>query len=294
MNSLSETHPIWLTMHTMSITKTSKLLLNNNIQINLNDFSSPYFMTSIPLIKILDISNNEITSLEGLPYLPHLSTFIADDTNISSFLNFKSIKHATKVSFKRTHISKLVNYRMAILLICGKKLISIDGKKIPTSLFEKISHYPKYTSELINRGWMVEYPCPPDNIIDELCITYGIQSASASTSVSSISNEVTFDKIYNEYKSRQQAMFNIAEPIFQIEEKRDIEEELSVAIRQLFYEHGININSTDDNCQEKLLFEVEELCKKAFDKKLLLQTLVEHIKTTKVKTKRKSKSDFIP
>ena len=271
-------NPIWLTVHSHPIMQTGKLNLKNNIQINLKDFSSKSFESYIPLIKVLDISGNfSIESLEGLPYLPHLHVFNADRTRISTFKNFKSIRHATKVSFKETPISKFLNYRLAILLIIGKKLVSIDGAIFSNNLFQKYLQYPKMAADMINNGWYVEYPCPDLERLDFLCNEFNIDdtldnaSESSSFSQSSINFNFieSFQKIIDEYHLKQQEMFNKAEAIFM---QRSIAKELATSIKNLFFEHGRLINENDVH---GILKAVDDLCQKASLKLKISESLAE-------------------
>ena len=265
MKPKNDPRPTWLTSSIPYLTKTGILNLKNNIQLNFNDFSSNYFLKKIPLIKILDISYTEVKSLIGLPYLPNLKSFNADYTEISSFVNFKSIQHATQVSFKQTTISFVLNYKLSLLLIFGKKLVSIDGKKIPMSLFDRLSTYPKYCSELVNRGWIAESPCPDENRLKVLCNDYGLTNYIDNEATSSrndiIDTELDFDKIRNEYKNIQKTMFKAAELFFQMTKPRNLENDLAIAILQLFNDHGIFLKETSD--KDGIVEAVDNICKKA-------------------------------
>lgn len=277
--------PIWLTVHSHPITQTGKLNLKNNIQIDLYDFALDSFSSYIPLIKILDISGNfSIESLEGLPYLPNLHIFNADLTQISTFKNFKSIRHATKVSFRDTPISKLLNYRLAILIIIGKKLISIDGQAISNSLQQKYAQYPPIAGDLINNGWDVEYPCPSQEKLNWLCQEFKandlFDNKNLSENFAKSSNALNFvdpfQKIADEYHLRQKQMFEEAEAIFIPSEediKRRIAKKVASSIRQLFFEHGrlINVNDT-----KGILKAVDDLCQKASLKIKISESLAEN------------------
>ena len=294
MDEIKE-YPIWLTIHSHPIMQTGTLNLKNNVQVDLHEFLTDSFSSYIPLIKILDISGNfSIESLEGLPYLPHIHVFNANATGLLTFKNFKSISHATKVSFKDTPISKYITYRLAILLIFGKKLISIDGSIISNNLYQKYEQYPKYASELVNRGWIVEFPCPNENRLAFLCDLYNLErpaeldnilaidkpdddisESSISQSNSTFNFIDSFQNIVNEYHSRQKQMFKDAEVFFapsvtKKKNPRNVGRELAISIKNLFFEHGRLINEND---VQGTLRAVDELCQKALLKKKISESL---------------------
>lgn len=284
MSEIKE-RPIWLTVHSHPITQTGKLNLKNNIQINLYDFALESFASYIPLIKILDISGNfSIESLEGLPYLPHLHIFNADNTRLSTFKNFKSIRHATKVSFRKTPISKLLNYRLCVLIIIGKKLVSIDGQTISNNLYQKYLQYPEIAKDLVNNGWVAEYPCPTQEelnlLYSELNANDNFDEFSESSSFSQSNNSFnfidSFQKIVDEYHLRQKQMFEEAEPLFRLPEneiKRNIARKVAISIKQLFFEHGRLLNEND---MQGILKAVDDLCQKASLKIKISKSLTEH------------------
>lgn len=268
-----ERNPFWIKLHSRPIQKTGELLLSNNIEVNLFDFSSVVFQPLIPLVKILDISGiYSISSLEGLPYLPHLHIFNASDTEISTFVNFHAIRNAARVSFRNTPISVLPYYRLSLLLICGKGLISIDGQTISPNLLTKYTQYPKITAKLINSGWNLEYPCPDIETLNEKYDTLNGNQELSETNVLSNCNSTNsqddisemyienFGAVRDEYHKRQQMIFWHSEKFFQPSTKQSIQAELALLIKDLFLEHN---QCLDENNIKGILNSVEMLCQKA-------------------------------
>ena len=263
--------PNWLLRKVSAVTRTGQLLLSNNKEVTISAFSLPFFQSCIHLIKVLDIRGTDVSSLVGLPFLPKLHTILADSTEISTFNNFMAIRKATKVSFKNTPLSKDKNnkYKLTMLLICGNQLSSIDNKIIPNSLRAKAETYPPIVSELINRGWLVEYPCPDEDRFAELCIHFDLVQDKKETIdendenreiIEKSDSEDDFDQIIQSYHQRQEAMFIEAESLFDIIPERNIEAELAEEISILFGRHGISVDANND---EHVIQAVEELCKRA-------------------------------
>lgn len=195
--------PKWFKQKERVLNSTGKLDLSGEI---IQDLS---FIGSRPSMKILDLSFSSIRSFEGLAAQPKLDYLILDGSTISSFKNASSISKITKISLTNTPVSSIPNYKLSLLIVCGKNLRVINGKIIPEKLKRKAESYPPIVSKLIDSGWMAEYPCPDDVDIEELCIEYGIQyepSAFANSNDFSLQNPVDIDGFITEYSNHHEEM----------------------------------------------------------------------------------------
>ncbi|KAK8886905.1 hypothetical protein M9Y10_037938 [Tritrichomonas musculus] len=261
--------PKWLTRKISTLIRSGQLILPYEKDFKPSALAIRAFNKNLDLIKIFDIRGSSISTIEGLPFLPNLHTFLAESTNISSFANFSAIKKASKVSFKKSPITDFPKYKLALLIICENKLNSIDDVIVSKALIKKSSTYPPIASELIERGWVVETPTPEDDRFEELCKEYDINNEKDNKIEieeeneelnASTNEEDDFDLIIQEYHNRQEEMFNEAEALFNIIPERDSEAELAEEISNLFGMHGIAIDANND---EIVIEAVEELCKRA-------------------------------
>ncbi|OHT16460.1 hypothetical protein TRFO_02731 [Tritrichomonas foetus] len=268
----------WLTRRISTLKRTGQLILANEKLLDINSFSqSQELLSNINLLKVLDIRGTNVSTLEGLPYIPNLNTFLADSTQISTFINFKSIRNASKVSFKKTPLTQYPKYKLALLVLCGNKLTTIDNAIIPKTLRSKSEKYPPIAIELIDRGWIIESPCPDEDRFNELAIDYELVSKEKEEDNKLKNNQQTdytvgnedivmedeeenFDQIIQSYHQLQDAMFIAAEALFDIVPERNIEAELAEEISILFGSHGIAVDANND---ELVLQAVEDLCRRA-------------------------------
>lgn len=250
------------------IIRTGQLVLAHETEFKPSALSSSILKKHLKLIKVLDIRNTPTISLEGMPYFPHLHTFLADSTQISSLTNFRAIRNATKVSFKKTPISSFPRYKLSLLVICGPNLSSIDDGIINQCLKNRSTLYPKIAADLIEKGWNIEWPVPDNQRFQELCQEYGIpyineeEEIQESSQFDENQNTDNFDLVIQEYHARQERMFYDSEPLFDLLQKRNIDGELAEEIAKLFGQHGIAIDLDDDG----IIQAVEDLCKKAYMK----------------------------
>lgn len=261
--------PKWLTRKISTLIRSGQLILPYEKNFKPSVLSAKVFSKNIELIKIFDIRGSSIKSLEGLPFLPNLHTFLAESTDISSFINFRSIRKASKVSFKKSPITSFPKYKLSLLIICENNLSSIDDGIVSKALIKKSSTYPPIAAELIEKGWIVETPTPEDERFDKLCKEYDINNEKPDEHEideddeeldAETKEEDDFDQIIQEYHNRQEEMFNEAEALFNIFPERDLEAELAEEISNLFGKHGIAIDANND---EIVIQAVEDLCKRA-------------------------------
>lgn len=260
--------PEWLNRKVTSMKRSGKLLLIRESQFDIMALSSKTFTPYIKLLKYLDISGTIVNSLEGLPVLPHIQTFIANGTQIGNLTNFNSLSNANKISLKKTPVSQLKNYKLSIILVCGTKISTIDEQVIPKVLKTRSESYPEYAKELINRGWIAEYPCPTQERWLELCDRYNYQITIKQETSTNLQEDLDeeneddsyvseFEHIRQEYHDKFDAIHRKAAELFDIQVESNIEAELAEKIGILFTQHGLALEAVDDDA---IVQAVEQLC----------------------------------
>lgn len=167
--------PSWIDSRMYFLKTQGKMLLSGESRIDLTVFSRPELAKPLSIMKYLDISKTPLESIDGLSPHKKLKYFIANQSHISSLRNFKVLRSVDVISLIDTPVSKHPNYKLSLLLVIGEHLNLIDGKLIPRSIREKVKMYSPIAADLINAGWMAEYPCPPIEVLNQLCAHYGIQ-----------------------------------------------------------------------------------------------------------------------
>ncbi|OHT16372.1 hypothetical protein TRFO_13215 [Tritrichomonas foetus] len=165
-------------------------------------------------MKTLDLSFSSITSLEGLAVQPKIENLILDGSMIGSFKNASSISNITKISLQNTPVSKIPNYKISLLLVCGKNLTIIDGRVIPNRIRQKAETYPPVAARLVDCGWIAEYPCPSEEDLKDLCISYGIKYDIRETRTINeipLFEEKDIDEVISKYSQRHQNMLKQAQ-----------------------------------------------------------------------------------
>ena len=172
---MSKAIPSWIDSRMYFLKTQGKMLLSGESRVDLTVFSRPELSKPLSIMKYLDISKTPLESVDGLTYHKKLKYFIANQSHISSLKNFKVLRSCDVISLIDTPVSKHPNYKLSLLLVIGDHLNLIDGKLVSQSIKAKARSYSPIASDLINAGWMAEYPCPSVEILNQLCIQYGIQ-----------------------------------------------------------------------------------------------------------------------
>jgi hypothetical protein len=257
--------PNWLSRRIPAMTRSGQLVLNSEHSLDLRVFSYPNFVkTYVPMLKHLQLSGTTVTSLDGLPPLVHLQSFVADRSGIDSFANFRAIAPASKISLKETPLSEQQNYRLSILLICGSNVASIDGVGISCSLRTRASTYPSHAGEFIEKGWIVEIPCPDNERWQVLSERFDspmpIPQIHTLLEGSSQPEIEDFEIIMQALRDRQDAMFGRAEERLAIQKELFDDDQLAEAIGILLQEAGLTV---DANRDDHLVDEIWKICRKA-------------------------------
>ena len=124
--------------------------------------------------KVLDVSFNKISDFSGMHLRNGIHKIIADKTPLTSLKGLKNAPNCHAISLVSTPVSQNKHYKLSLVILFGDSLVSIDGKSVNKSLQEKAKKYPPYAKDLINQGWMAEYPVPNEERFEELGKQYNI------------------------------------------------------------------------------------------------------------------------
>lgn len=172
--------------------------------------------------KGLILSFTPITSFAGLSSLPKLEYLILDNSNIENFANISAIANVTRISLYHTPVSKKANCRLSLIIACGRNLRVIDGKAVSERLREKAATYPPIAKKLIDHGWIATYPCPDDEMLEQLCNDFGVEKETRKkTYTSTFVAEKDIDDVIAKYRRIHQKMLNEAEEAL----KRDCDDD---------------------------------------------------------------------
>jgi hypothetical protein len=252
--------PLWLSRRLPYLKKTGVFSIASESQFDPSYLSLPAISKVLTIVRELDISHLQISTLANFPQLPHLCTFIADHSGISDFTNFKCTQSTKTFSLKNTPVSKLSTYRISLLLAVGlDSVASIDGTQISPKLRAKVTSYPKECSELVNRGWIAG-PHPPTRAeIAELCHQYSLdvgrdfddddeeelvsplESTRRNTDLESLDFELLLATLIGEHESvlrRGQGIFGIID---------DDSFEMNDRIISMIQSHGIPLVDRSDD-----------------------------------------------
>lgn len=160
--------PHWLRKCELAFLRTGKLNLSNVAEPDLS------LIKTRSTLKELNISRSKLTSLEGLAYQPNINLFNADSSQLSSMKNFSSIARASMYVLKGTPLSKQPNYLIGLIILSEEKII-VDGKHVANHWYKKAEGYPSFTRNLLNAGWKIEYPCPSNEVLREVCRQFNVE-----------------------------------------------------------------------------------------------------------------------
>ena len=262
---MSEQIPAWLNGRLYMLRQQGRLLLANESRLDFAALSSPAAYRQLSIMKVLDVSRNEIESIEGLRRFPKLTHFIANSTKIADLRGFKALEGVTTISLENTPVSELENFKLGLAIVVGASLRSINGKMIPTTIARRAQSYPDVCRDLIDRGWMPEYPCPDQEAIVSLCEKFGIErsgSHSTETEVRSDEGEFesddeggTFPEVLARLRRAHELMIEKGEALFGIITASD--EDQTKAVSDVLNAHGFDVDEKDD---AQILEAVKRLC----------------------------------
>lgn len=266
--------PPWLARRLHTLKRTGILTLIKEKNVDLSSLQMKDMGPYIQFIKTIDLTGTPIRSIENLPFLPRLTSFIADYSEINSFVNFSSISTATSISVKKTPLSQIPHYRLAILLAVGPNVVKIDGKMISPVLLNRYKSYPLCFHDLINKGWAFEYPCPSAQETQKLCKQYRIdmpveedpiefsheEEAFIEEETPSIDFDTLAQKLWNQHEDmlqKKQAMFGIIND--DVSEVAQDESNFADRVSALFKSHGYEVDKSNN---KSILEAIDQLCKR--------------------------------
>lgn len=160
--------PAWLKRKLKAVLSTGTLNLDGE---NITDLSVVPFVS---YLKELILSFTPITSFSGLPAKMKLENIVLDSSQLENFENASAISHVTKISLYNTPVSKIRNFKLSLVIMCGDNLRVIDGCTVSDHLRKRAAAYPPVCRRMIDAGWVAEYPCPSDDVLADICGTLGI------------------------------------------------------------------------------------------------------------------------
>ena len=188
--------PCWFPEKLRLLAQTGKLDLSGEA------FDDLSFVGSRPSMKQLDLSFTPLKTIEGLMLQPRLDTLIADSSELSNFKNFRAVQKISSISIRNTPVSHLPNFKLSLLIVIGPSLRVINGQYISKKLREKAAQFPPIASDLVNCGWIAEYPCPEEPELDEISKGFGLiepEEDSFELPNTQVSSNIDFEKTVDYY-----------------------------------------------------------------------------------------------
>ena len=143
-----------------------------------NVFSLTELELASDLIEI-DLQHNKIQNFVGLPSLPNLKFLDLSYNPISSFFAFPSLPHLEEINLLFTPISQNQNYKIALIILLGKTLNTINGERITPAERNLAKIFPKGTDELLRNGWEITPMPPKTEEVPQILASLSINKADA-------------------------------------------------------------------------------------------------------------------
>ncbi|EAX86755.1 hypothetical protein TVAG_440670 [Trichomonas vaginalis G3] len=113
-----------------------------------------------PETKSIYAQNNSIKNFTGLKSLQHLEAVDLSNNCIENFAGFPELPQLKSINLLNNPISKERYFRVALVILCGSTLRTINGERISPSDRKLAAAYLKETHILIRHGWNVTFPPP--------------------------------------------------------------------------------------------------------------------------------------
>jgi hypothetical protein len=258
--------PEWLSRRLHSLERTGTLSLVREPLVDLFALCHPDVRGHLHLIKRLDLTDTNITSLKGIPKLPRLTSLTLDQSRVADLANIFALRSATSISLKGTPLAAARHYRLSVVLALGAGIVRIDGQAVPAVLRARADTFPNCAADLVNAGWVAEFPRPSAARFVELCAEFGIEQCDAADEPggdgSAPNDTDDFDSLaemlmqeHEALMQKKQAMFGVVREMGSDDGEID---ECRLRIAMTFTDHGINIDINDD---EAVLEVIDELCR---------------------------------
>lgn len=266
----------WLNRRLSSIKRSGRLIISNEPNFDIQMLSPSNYYSILSLLKYLDISMTKSETLKNIPFLPRIKTFQANKTNFSNFENFKVLANASNFSLKGTPVSKHPHYKLSLFLAVGQGIVTIDGKVISKKLRKRAELYPPMAVNLVNKGWMAEYPVPDEMRFKILCDKFGISYSEyvahpkidedlqlAEDEMFEIDHvldgiDESFESHIESLRDKHESMIRKGQAIFGIFDYIEDENiEVAEKVSSIFKSHRISIDNSSD---ESVLRAIRDLC----------------------------------
>lgn len=235
--------PRWLSDKTSEISKTGCLVVSNCYSFDVTAFRLPMFSVYLSQIKSLDLSGTCIFSLEGFPKMRTLSTFIANNSQISTFKNFSVLRGITSIYLKGTPVASSKNYGLCISLMLLPELRSIDGKVVSSRYKVRASSLDPHVKILLDKGWDMPHPIPSIVTIMNECERFGIPF-----------DEKDDNDQYNSYSDNE--FIDDYEDDYSIVHLSENDKKLAQGLSEIYRSFGDDISPNDYNSLYQYLSDI--------------------------------------
>ena len=104
----------------------------------------------------LDLSNNRMTNFSGMKTYRSLIQLLADDNpKLSSFKGISNHNQLQHFSCKNTPLGNSANIVLMAVIIFGKSLEFVNGKKVPESMYPKAENLKPHVLKYLLDGWLI-------------------------------------------------------------------------------------------------------------------------------------------
>ena len=128
------------------------------------------------LIELNVSENPHLTSFLTLPKQACLKTIIANGSGINILSGLSNQPRLSSISLIDTPISKIDNFRIAVLLAAGPRISSINGTPVSKTERLRFLCYPQIARKLVNLGWIPVYPPPVEQDFRYLAQQFNIKA----------------------------------------------------------------------------------------------------------------------
>jgi hypothetical protein len=125
------------------------------------------------MMRQLNLSFCQITSIEGLKPLPRLEAFIADGSPISTLKNFSALSAIRLLSLRNTPVAADSRFLLSAAIICPR-LASLNGRQVPSLVRQRAASYPDPGRRLVDAGWLATFPYPSEDELSDLCVQFNV------------------------------------------------------------------------------------------------------------------------
>jgi hypothetical protein len=133
---------------------------------------------NFPRLKTLNLSNLPLKSLETLAAHPNLKMIIADNSQVEVLKGLGSHPCLTSLSLVGAPVAQAANFRLAALILIPK-LSSINREPVTAGERHLSESYPPIAKQLVNVGWIVQYPPPSEADFRYLAGHFGVNGSDA-------------------------------------------------------------------------------------------------------------------